>query len=43
MYLKQGEETQGLEYLTKAYDIELKMLGSDHPNTKQLASFLGKQ
>ena len=42
-YLRQGEEAQGFENLTKANDIDLKMLGPDHPDTKQLASFLGKQ
>ena len=40
--LSQGEERQGFEILTKAYDINLKVMGPDHPSTRQLKSFLGK-
>ena len=39
-YLKQGKRAQGIEMLTKAYDINLKVLGPDHPSTKKLKSFL---
>ena len=41
-YLKQGKQAQGIEMLTKAYDINLKVMGPDHPSTRQLKSFLGK-
>ena len=42
VYLKQGKRAQAIEMATKAYDINLKVLGPDHPSTRQLKSFLGK-
>ena len=42
VYLKQGKRAQAIEMATKAYGINLKVLGPDHPSTRQLKSFLGK-
>jgi tetratricopeptide (TPR) repeat protein len=40
VYLKQGKRAQAFEMATKSYDINLKVLGPDHPSTRQLKSFL---
>ena len=42
VYLRQGKQAQAIEMATKAYDINLKVRGPDHPSTKKLKSFLGK-
>ena len=42
VYQKQGKQAQAIEMVTKAYDINLKVLGPSHPHTKQLKSFVGK-
>ena len=42
VYEKQGKQAQAIEMATKAYDINLKVLGPSHPSTQQLKSFVGK-
>ena len=41
-YLQEGKQAQAIKMATKAYDINLKVLGPDHPTTKKLKSLLGK-
>ena len=42
MRLMQRQQSQAIEMATKACYFNLKVLGPDHPSTRQLKSFLGK-
>jgi hypothetical protein len=39
VYRDQGNQLQAKEMANKAYNINLNVLGPDHPRTKQIESF----
>jgi tetratricopeptide (TPR) repeat protein len=43
VYLRQGNHVQAKEMATMAYDIFLKVLGPDHPNSLALQAFIDEQ